>query len=300
MKSSPNKNQWRCAAISIAALVCLGASAQTTVNFDNFQDLSSLTLNGDARGAVTPDGSVLRLTDYYGQGGSVFLSTGVPLLNNASFSTRFEFRITSEPGTFGDADGPGADGFVFVIQSLGSGVGSAGGGIGYEGITRSVGIEFDTWNNGRGAGDPNGNHVGIDVNGSLQSLATVTLGTRLNDGQLWTAWVDYNGASQDLQLRLALDGVRPTTPLLSAQVNLTNILQSTTAYAGFTSGTGSGYGVHDIESWQFNSDYRPIVQPPPPIPEASDFGLGGAAILGLGVWRWRAARRAAAGTAPQS
>ena len=48
----------------------------------------------------------------------------------------------------------------------------AGGGIGYSDIPRSLGIEYDTWFNGE-LGDPNGNHVGIDLGGTKIAAGVV-------------------------------------------------------------------------------------------------------------------------------
>jgi hypothetical protein len=134
--------------------------------------------------------------------------------------------------------------------------------MGYVGLPKSVGIEFDTYNNGPGGGDPNGNHVSIDVNGVLAPpLATATVGPRLNDGSIWYAWVDYNGPTDLLEVRLASSPVRPASALTSTTVDLTTVLLSTNAYVGFTSGTGSGYNDHDVLSWEFRDDFSPVTDP---------------------------------------
>jgi len=66
---------------------------------------------------------------------------------------------------FGSLDGNGADGIVFVLQTVGNrAIGQAGGGIGFEGFSPSLGIEFDTWQN---AGDPASDHIAIFKNGSV-------------------------------------------------------------------------------------------------------------------------------------
>lgn len=63
----------------------------------------------------------------------------------------------------------GADGMVFVIQNAANTVGTMGGGIGYGGLSHSIGVEFDDWNNGEGDGN-NANHAGIDINGNVNSV----------------------------------------------------------------------------------------------------------------------------------
>lgn len=59
----------------------------------------------------------------------------------------------------GSADETGADGIVFVMQSLGpAAIGVAGGGLGFEGFNPSFGVEIDTWQN-VDVGDPVADHV---------------------------------------------------------------------------------------------------------------------------------------------
>jgi hypothetical protein len=51
--------------------------------------------------------------------------------------------------------------------------------MGYAGIPTSVAAEFDTFNNGSPT-DSDGNHVGIDLNGSVVSVARASIPTRMN------------------------------------------------------------------------------------------------------------------------
>lgn len=233
-----------------------------SVSFTNFADLSAFTLNGSTASLGNPvtfsDQKVLRLTNDFGQGGSAFLTTPIPLQNEqgfrASFSTAFQFQMTNPRG-IGDGDGQGADGLVFVVQTQASNVGGGGGGIGYDGIGRSVGVEFDTYNNG----EPNGgNHVGINLNGSLASVVSRAVTNRLNNGAVWHVWVDYNGDTKVLEVRLSETPIRPTEAYISLSVDLAAILEQPNAFIGFTSGTGAGVNDHDIRSFQFINAFDPI------------------------------------------
>lgn len=58
----------------------------------------------------------------------------------------------------------GADGMAFVLQPISSSVGSSGGGLGYQGITPSLAIEMDTYQNSNW-GDPVFDHLAIMSNG---------------------------------------------------------------------------------------------------------------------------------------
>lgn len=263
------------------ASVMLGLTASTSqagFTFADFSSVAGLTLNGSAAQV----GNVLRLTPAtFNQGGSAFTTAPNPLGNLNSFSTYFQFRIT-ENGTFGDGDGPGADGLVFVIQTQANNVGGSGGFIGYGGISPSVGIEFDTYNNGGGLGDPDGNHVGTDFNGNIASTMVTSEPTRFNNGQIWNAWVDYNGATDALEARWSLSSVRPGAAQLATTVDLVTLLGQDTAFLGFTSGTGSGYGNHDILSWVYRDAFDPIVVG---VPEPSTWAMIAGGLMGLTLMR---------------
>ncbi len=233
-----------------------GSSSAVALLYNDFSDVSGLQLNGSTAGLTTNSDNTLRLTRNLYSSGSAFSTSAISLDSNASFSTAFSFNI-SRPIGASDNDGQGADGITFTLQTVSNTAGGVGGGIGYSGIGNSVAIEFDTWNNG-GWDDYNGNHVGINLDGNINSVVQTGIATRMNNGQDWFAWVDYNGVSDLLEVRLAEVDLRPGTALLSYTVDLVSVLGSTQAFAGFTSGTGAAGGQHDILDWQFNSTYDPI------------------------------------------
>jgi len=136
----------------LAAALTVGSSHAALVSYGDFSDLSALQQNGATAAIADPvtddqGRKVLRLTNNLGQSGSAFLTNSINLANQASFSTFFTFNI-SHPMGISDGDGQGADGIVFVVQTVSNTAGGAGGGIGYLGINNSVGIELDTWDNG--------------------------------------------------------------------------------------------------------------------------------------------------------
>jgi len=269
-----------------AALLSLPAAA-VTVTYSDFADLSGFQRNGSAASIANPatDGlnrQVLRLSDDLFQSGSAFLTNTINLANNASFSTAFSFRI-SNPQGISEIDGPGADGIVFVVQTVSNTAGGVGGGIGYEGIIKSVGVEFDTWNNGSGTfNDPDGNHVGINLDGGFNG-PTTPIGTRMNNAADWFAWVDYDGVNGIMEARLSETFVRPSASTLTLTgLDLVSVLGQTDAYIGFTSGTGSAGGDHDIVNWTFRDDFAPLNVTPEP---------GSLALLGAAAIALVAARR---------
>lgn len=245
------------AAIALV-LASTGANA-ITISYSDFSDLSAFQLNGSAASIPNPAApdNALRLTNNLSQSGSAFLTDAISLNNQASFSARFDFRIFDAIGSF-DNDGWGADGLSFVVQTVSNSVGGAGGGIGYRYITDSVGIEFDTWNNPEWD-DADGNHVGINLEGDVNSVAQATVSPRMNNGEVWTAWIDYDGVNDLLEVRLSDTGLRSDLALLSYNLDLVSVLGSTNAFVGFTSGTGSAGGHHDILNFDFRNEFNPIV-----------------------------------------
>lgn len=276
-------------ALAIAGVAAIGSANATTITYNDFSDLSAFQQNGSTAAIADPTTdnlgrNVLRLTNNLGQSGSAFLKNAIDLTNQASFSTYFSFRISNPLGA-SDGDGQGADGIVFVVQTVSNTAGGGGGGIGYLGITKSVGVEFDTWNNGSGSNDPDGNHIGIDLGGAFNG-PTASIATRMNNGADWFAWVDYNGATKDIEVRLSQTNTRPTAATLTRNADLVAALGQTNAFIGFTSGTGAAGGYHDIVSWQFEDDFRPI-DPNNNVPEPGVLSLLGIGAVGLMASRRR-------------
>ena len=127
-----------------------------TFNYADFSDTSQLTINAVATTVTDSSGArVLRLTESVdpgiGRAGTAFTTDPVALGSLGSFSTAFSFRI-SNPAGLDDTDGQGADGIVFVLQTLSPEFrGAPGGYLGYAGtdpiLSSSVAIEFDTFFN---------------------------------------------------------------------------------------------------------------------------------------------------------
>jgi hypothetical protein len=249
------------------------ASAQTS--YPDFSNVSGLQINADAR----QNGNKLTLTPALsGQHGSAFSLNRIMLAPNTSFSTVFSFEILNRGGIWGIN---GADGLTFTMQTVASNVGGGGGGIGYEGIGHSVMVEFDTFDNGEPGGS---NHVAINTNGVVSDRVATTgfLTPDFDLGNTWYAWVDYNGATQSLDARWALANSRPALSMIHAILDLPTILGRPDVFVGFTSGTGAGWGEHNILSWNFvNAFQEGGAELSSTVPEPTTIVLLGSGLVGI-------------------
>ncbi len=234
------------------------ASAQTTFSYDEFSNLSDFELSGSTEEVVKDPkrGKALRITSAHSSTGGAFYKKPIDLSQNSSFSSYFSFRIHEPRGEIDEADKvQGADGLLFVVQTTSNQIGEGGAGIGYGGLKNSLAIEFDTWKNDY---DPDGNHVGININGEMKSLVTKHIQPPLNNGKVWHAWVDYDGKRQLLEVRLSTTEQRPYKPTLRHKLDLPNTLKQQRVYVGFTAGTAASGNIHDVLRWHFRGQFSPI------------------------------------------
>lgn len=120
-----------------------------------FLGLSQPTVNGNAQQLSC---NCFRLTEAVGnQSGQVWNSQQIDL--GSAFDYTFDVYL-------GDNNG-GADGIAFVLQPISTSVGSTGGGIGYQGISPSIAMVIDTYDNGPSQSDIPQDHVAIMANGSI-------------------------------------------------------------------------------------------------------------------------------------
>ena len=187
----------------------------------NFANAGGWQINGNAS---IISSSYLRLTPNAGnQAGSAFWKQKISLPDDMSFSTYFTSKMI--PGSR-------ADGMTFCIQQASNNAGSAGGGLGYQGMPgKSIAIEYDTYNNG----EINNNHIALDVNGVLHGSTNVVASpVDLADGAMKYNWIEYNGATQTLQVRISNTNVRPVSATLSVSINLSsNFAGISDFYFGF-------------------------------------------------------------------
>ena len=273
-------------ALACAALAGGAASAGTVFDYGSFAGLcgtSALTCVGN----TAESGTDLRLTPAAGgKSGAGYSTSPITLGASATFSTRFQFRITDSGGI------DPADGLTFVLSKGVGGLGDGGGGLGYQGVNNSVAIEFDTYNNGAGDGSSS-NHVGVDSNGNIDSLiranpygkVTCDFGVAtphtaagcMSNGNVWTVVISYDGSLLDVTVQ---DGAAAAITIIDDYaIDIASILGTTSAFVGFTSGTGGGWGNHDILNWKLANDTSIT----PGVPEPGSLTLVALALLGSGL-----------------
>ncbi|CAI5515596.1 unnamed protein product, partial [Closterium sp. Naga37s-1] len=231
---------------------------------------ATLTATGDA--SVNAATATLTLTPAQpSKAGSVFLAARVPLFSyqligdscgrELAFSSNFSFTLTRPAAS-------GSEGVAFVVAfDATPPTTPVAGGMGYAGMgARSVAVEFDT-SMDAGNSDPDSNHVGINIGGSVKSVVTAKPSTPLNDGTPKHVWIDYDPSSTG-SLRIFLssqESPRPTTPILSARISLCEELAPTTSEytfaIGFTAASAAQAQSHVVSAWTL-STYFPI-QPDP-------------------------------------
>jgi hypothetical protein len=257
-------------ALVLGGMMATSAQAASFA-YANFSDTTGLQINGDAAAVNVASRDVMRLTPAHGNaGGSMFNTQAIALTNNYGFSTRFTFNISSNDiNEYGEI---GGDGIAFVIQTVSNNVGGLGGALGYGGITPSAEVEFDTYSNPGvdprlgGNESLNGNdHIAIMQNGGYThhlAAAIVSPTLELNGGQDITAFIDYNGATNLMEVRWSTDGLRPDDAGLSYSMDLASLFGTNQVYVGFTASTGADWSAQDIVNWTFNDNYDPVTTVP--------------------------------------
>ncbi|KAK4280262.1 hypothetical protein QN277_011905 [Acacia crassicarpa] len=172
--------------------------------------------------------------------------------STASFSCRFTFSIVSSPSSHS------GDGIAFMIISDTDLVSFSSGYMGLPSISVNeqdsyFAVEFDT-NFDPSLGDINGNHIGIDVDTilSLASVDAISEGIDLKSGRKITAWIEYRDAQKMVRVWVGHSPIRPPTPILVAQIDLSENLKEY-MHVGFSASNVMGSGIHSIDHWQFKT-----------------------------------------------
>ena len=189
------------------------------------------------------------------QHGAIFQNQSINLNNS------FDFTFSVFLGCGGSG---GADGIVFALTNNPNGLGSAGEGLGYAGPSQpsSIGVEFDTWQNGS-ASDPPYDHIGIESGGGyfhnvVAPVAALPSQNNIDDCAWHTVRIvwDVNTGT----FSVYFDGSLRSSFVNSNLVN-TYFGGNPVVYWGWTGATGGGTNDQQVRilttsSWVAGANYQ--------------------------------------------
>ncbi|KAI3454434.1 hypothetical protein Pfo_011097 [Paulownia fortunei] len=207
--------------------------------------------------------------------GRAFYSTRIPFKPSnstnvtTSFSTQFVFSILPEIST-----SPGF-GLAFVISNSTSPPNALSGqyfglfsGATTPSVAPLVAIEFDTGRNPE-FNDPDGNHVGIDLN-NIESVVAETAGyydgtgsgdsanfsfvpVDMRNGQNIHAWIEFNGPNNEINVTIAPAGMpRPSRTMLSYRNPVIANYFGTEMFVGFSASKTQWVEARRVLAWSFS------------------------------------------------
>ena len=158
---------------------------------------------------------------------------------NQPFDYEFEVNVgcNSSPSS-------GADGMVFAIQPLSTSIGVSGGEMGLGGVTPSLGVFIDTWQNNI-HNDPYNDHISINLNGDVNHSSSNNVAGPYDLGEIENCFYE--------PLRVTWD---PLTTIINVYYNnllvltyngdlINNVFNGDPmVYWGFTASTGGASNFH--------------------------------------------------------
>ncbi|CAH8380796.1 unnamed protein product [Eruca vesicaria subsp. sativa] len=257
--------------ISFFHLISLSTSSKDTSFVFNGFGKDKLSLDGSA--TLLPSGLLQLAKDSQHQMGRAFIKKPIEFSSSKplSFSTHFVCALVPKPGI------ESGHGITFVISPTVDFTRAQPGrylGIfnastsGSNKASRLFAVELDTIKNPE-FDETNNNHVGIDVNDpiSVESAPASYLSktdqknvnVNLSSGEPIQVWVDYEGTLLNVSVA-PLDVKKPSQPLLSRAINLSEVFQSRRLFVGFAAATGSAISYHYLLGWSFSTS-RELLQP---------------------------------------
>ncbi|KAG0602691.1 hypothetical protein M758_10G033400 [Ceratodon purpureus] len=184
----------------------------------------------------------------------------------ASFNTSFTFR--EEPMYYNAS--PDAtdedrskfrwgDGFTFMMTNSSAWIGKSEGKLGIFSANdadnpKVVAVEFDNYANKDTDLMFLGDHVGLDI-ASAKSYCTAfvePLGISFWKRDVIYSWIEYDGTTNILQVRVANTSSRPVSPLVNCSYDLYDAVDEK-MWIGFSGSHGTSWCVYYIYNWTFTS-----------------------------------------------
>ena len=232
----------------------------TTTNLAAVLDFSSgfagSTTNLFYNGSAAINGSKAEITNGgFFQAGSFFSTTPVDI---TKFSNQFTFQLTT---------GTTAMGSLSRFKTSGRRrSASIGGGAAYAGINNSVAIKFDLYSNSGEGVDSTGLYIDGATPTNVGSIDLTPSGVDLHSGDPFLVNMSYDGTTLTVNIADTITGKSATQ---TYTIDIAGTVGSSSAYVGFTGGTGGETATQDILTWTFSPNAN---QSP-----GGPFGLGAAA-----------------------
>ena len=157
--------------------------------------------------------------------------------NKINLNNPFDFVFNVYLGCL---DANGADGIVFILQPISTSVGTTGEGMGFQGISPSIGISLDTWQNAN-RNDPVYDHISIQANGNIThgvDLAGPVQATSASENIEDCQWHTFRVVWDPVNKRITtyFDGEFRLQSNIDLVTTIFN--NDPMVYWGFTAGTG--------------------------------------------------------------
>lgn len=227
-------------------------------NFACIDSANGCLVQGTNQVAITNAGRLELVNGQYATTGTAFTTLTQNISASTIWNSRFNFGLV-----YAGFD-PQADGFAFVLQSVGAtATGGGGSGIGFEGMPNSAGVAFRSWDN---------NDVFAVANGIFPFSGTYgDLHTNWGSAGLITGTVNlaYNGLGLlDITLTSSLGDAYQSVKAFDMSG-----LTPGSVHLGFTAGTGLSTEYAYVENWQFTTST---------VPEPSSVALMTVGLLSIG------------------
>ena len=243
-------------------LICISSQPETRFIYNGFHQADLYT---DGVAKVLPEGQ-LQLTNGSRQSmGHAFFKKPFEFTSaeSLSFSTHFVCALVPKPGS-------GGHGIAFVLSaSIDLSHADATQYLGLFNISTQgnssshlVAVELDTALSAE-FDDKNANHVGINVNSlfSIESVPTAYFSDikgknesiELSSGDPIQVWVNYRGNMLNVSMA-PLKNQKPSQPLLSSSIHLSENFPDRKIFIGFSGATGTLISYQYILGWSFSGN----------------------------------------------
>ena len=224
--------------------------------FPSFYNLKAQQYNVAGTATVMSTSGCYQLTNTTSQSGAVWNIYMINLTQPFDITLKLNFGNRSEihyvPATCG------ADGMTFVLQPLSIGVFGPGGGVGYQGITPSLGVVMDTYVDN--PTDPSFQHISIHKNGDVlhntanqlvSYTSAVGFPANITDGlyhKFRFTWTPTPSGVGTMNIYFGTATTLPTTPTLTYTGNIVNDIFSNNpnVYWGVSGSTGGCWNVQTV------------------------------------------------------